>query len=64
MDDPCGHCAVASVLDFETNYEWLPRVRDDLLFLEFDPQTRRLGILTLEAKDAYYQVAYLHSANN
>lgn len=30
--------------------------------LEFDPQTRRFEFLTLEAKDAYYQIAYLLSA--
>ena len=31
--------------------------------LEFDPQTRRFEFPTLEAKDAYYQVAYILSAN-
>ena len=30
--------------------------------LEFDPQTRRFVFLTLEAKDAYFQVAYMLSA--
>jgi hypothetical protein len=30
--------------------------------LEFDPQTRRFEILTLEAKDAYHQIAYMLSA--
>jgi hypothetical protein len=30
--------------------------------LEFDPHTRRFEFLTLEAKDAYYQVAYMLSA--
>jgi hypothetical protein len=30
--------------------------------LEFDPQSRRFGFLTLEAKGAYYQVAYMLSA--
>ena len=30
--------------------------------LEFDPQTKRFVFLALEAKDAYYQVAYMLSA--
>jgi hypothetical protein len=30
--------------------------------LEFDPQTRRFEFLTLETKDAYYQIAYMLSA--
>jgi hypothetical protein len=30
--------------------------------LEFDPKTRRFEVLTLKAKDAYYQVAYTLSA--
>jgi hypothetical protein len=30
--------------------------------LEFDPQTRRFAFLTLEATDAYYQIAYQLSA--
>lgn len=30
--------------------------------LEFDPEARRFEFLTLDAKDAYYQVAYLLSA--
>jgi hypothetical protein len=30
--------------------------------LEFDPQTRRFDFLTVEAKDAYYQIAYMLSA--
>jgi len=30
--------------------------------LEFDPQARRFEFLTLEAKDAYYQIAYMLSA--
>jgi hypothetical protein len=30
--------------------------------LEFDPQARRFEFLTLEAKNAYYQIAYLLSA--
>jgi hypothetical protein len=31
--------------------------------LEFDPQSRRFEFRTLEAKDAYYQIAYMLSAN-
>src|SRR5262249_10184065 len=30
--------------------------------LEFDPQAKRFQFLTLEAKDAYYQIAYMLSA--
>ena len=31
--------------------------------VKFDPQTRRFDFLTLEVKDAYYQIAYMLSAN-
>jgi hypothetical protein len=31
-------------------------------FLEFDPQTRHFEFPTLEAKDAYFQIAYMLSA--
>jgi hypothetical protein len=32
--------------------------------LEFDPQSRQFEILTLEAKDAYYQISYQFSAGD
>jgi hypothetical protein len=31
--------------------------------LKFDPKARRFEFLTLEVKDAYYQIAYMLSAN-